>query len=139
MCWITYKKELIKPEVAEDNIVCNKLVYLNSDNIIKSLYFDFNYEINVLYELDKEITIIPNFTGVRIINDGFHSYSTDKYSLQRGLKELPYLVIPLSTKDKISFALASCIIPKGAIYFLNEIGEYVSNKIKMLSAFRIKG
>lgn len=135
MCWITYKKELIKPEVAEDNIVCNKLVYLHPNNIIESIHFSFKYKINVLYELDKETSVLNFINGINIIEYGFHSYTTDiKFDLQRGLKEIPYMNI-----HKKPYALASCIIPKGARYFLNEYGEYVSNKIKMLSVFRIEG
>lgn len=159
MCWITYKKEFTIPKIAEDNIVCNKIVYLCPNNIIKSAYNYFNYKTNILYEIGIEITTKYTIRGNYVIDYGFHSYNTNvKYVSALGIfSDAPYIRV-YNNNDKIidmyeavkwdvsckrgplkeQLGLASCIIPKGATYFLNEKGEYVSNKIKMLSAFRIE-
>ena len=153
MCWITHKEELAIPKIAEDNIVCNKLVRMPSDfNIIISDIYQFGYKLNIVYSICGDLRvdkILENDKFRYCILKGFHSYS-DKVTFKSSIDywdciNVYFMGQPILKNfvnetwgcTTMIGAIASCIIPKGSTYFLNERGEYVSNNIKILSAFRI--
>lgn len=155
MCWTTYNKELIVPKIAEDNIVCNKLVRIDSNNIIKSDYYNFIYSLNTTYRLNQNLIVDRNFDikGKLFyeIREGFHSYSTN-VTYRVNERKFFYEKIRTYYENKLldtyfvseymndvhrQISMASCIIPKGSTYFLNEVGEYVSDSIKILNVFKI--
>lgn len=157
MCWATYNKELIVPKIAEDNIVCNKLVRIDSNNIIKSDYFNFVYSLNTIYRHNQDLRVNEN-SDIRgklfyEIHEGFYSYSTniayETYTRKNGYGRIKVYYYKdnsfhnlldsylLTSMNSHQLCMASCIIPKGSTYFLNELGEYVSDSIKMLNVFKI--
>ena len=125
MCLFTY---LLKPKIADNDIICYKLVvrtkikgvYKSSfqgfEYIIRQLYTN-NIKIEFSYKLIKPETIFGYF-----IEEGmFHSYTSNLY---------PVILSPLP-----NCALLKCIIPKGAYYFegyFDESPSYASSQIKIL-------
>lgn len=109
-----------------------------------SLYYEFPYVQNVL---ESAIIAAPQIAfglpGWRV-NTGFHSYSPDiclivwphakhiEIETEEGTWVTCMWLNPLAVVVK-------CIIPKGSKYFLNERGEYVSNKIIATSEYASLG
>lgn len=140
MCWITERN--INEKIASKDIVCFKLfreqdiVYrtkhflgfkLGKPKIVKlnSVIQHFEYipykkqkSINLHIESDKPII---DFIHYKIkeyvrIEEGYHSYAT--------------LAIAKFNKTSSPITIiVGCIIPKGAVYYLNEDGEIVSSTI----------
>ena len=114
MCFIPKRKNSIKLKIARKDITCYKIVYkseMSEDTVISYIY-NHEYIIGCLYE-----TIIgirrPNATEQNVIvESGFHSYRS-----KPNPKSLDY--------DEF---IATCTIPKGAIYVRNKY-EYVSSHI----------
>jgi hypothetical protein len=119
-----------KPKVAENNIVCYKVVQVSSNSNKMHPLWHFHSRI---YELGKvchekrfdakKSTLI----GVTVVTFGFHSYirqSRARYNVLRYVKYKNNKVIILK-----------CVIPKGALYYEGSsletasIEEYCSNKI----------
>jgi hypothetical protein len=132
MCWISNNK----PErlVAKEDIAVYKVVQISPDDKILSYFNDFPYKLGGIY--DATITIKrykDEYNDFYYVEQGFHSY---KYKLEIVLD--PFLKMPLTydrngTKyygDDIYGML--CIIPKGAEYYVNELGDVVSTSIKSI-------
>ena len=122
MCLITTKDI---PEIAQEDIVCYKLVKRTKiKGIYKSSFQGFEYIIRQLYTNYFDIKYIDMFIKRRYnlsaIEEGmFHSYVSHLCP-----------VIPLSY-----CVLLKCIIPKGAYYFegyFDESPSYASSQIKIL-------
>ena len=111
MCWIS--TELDK-KIAEHDITVYKIV-LPCTRGTKSLFYKFWYLFNVTYRGTLAIKLV----GFEYcITEGFHSYNT---------------------KSQVLFAnqfyfkkIVKCILPKGAIYYVNGRGEVVSNQIRII-------
>lgn len=108
--------KLLEPKVAEKDIVCYKTINKISPTKVRSLAYQFVYELNKLYEADIFTTAVDLRTSPNIINNGFHSYKNEP------------------TSD--FYHVVECIIPKGSLYwegFGNELRkgseEYCSNQI----------
>lgn len=141
MCWFTEKK--INELVASEDIICYK-VFSKKDIVYKTKHF-LGYAIGkpkivqlnsfvrhfkyIPYEWQKYIDLhikphIYPILGLTYCNTkvgfkieaGYHSYAT----VARAMPEKMFL-------PKI--AIIECIIPKGAIYYLNESNEIVSSTI----------
>ena len=132
MCWNTKNPAVLK--MAEKDRAVFKVVE-QIDGKLLSYFKSFPYEIGKLYETkigDRKV-----ICGRLCIEKGFHSYSNK-------CKWEPLYQI-IDTMHKVTFgnhSLAifdfsviykhvrvSCIIPKGSLYYENEYGEIVSNKI----------
>lgn len=112
MCLLTNN---LHKYIAEKDIVCYKIVYLQGKKII-SFWFDFPYELNKKYTTQ---VLQPIFTkkGNILIEKGFHSYRnlyTAKGDVWFSLME--------------SLVIVKCIVPKGSEYYINN-KEMVSNQI----------
>ena len=130
MCLVTAQ---LKPKIADEDIVCYKLVKRTKiKGIYKSSFQGFEYIIRQLYTNNLDIRfvdkIIKNLDTTRsglclyIIEEGmFHSYASYLY---------PVILSPLPHG-----ALLKCIIPKGAYYFegyFDDSPSYASSQIKIL-------
>lgn len=131
MCW---KSNVAHEYMVNKPIKVFKILFSKSnDNTYESLIQGFHYELNKLYKLEKEIEV--SYNGIsNIINEGFHSYSF-YYGIEKkafGNNKLIGLVIPGQCIDSYrpnDLSIIECEIPKGAIYYLNGNGEYVSDQI----------
>ena len=123
----------LEPKIADEDIVCYKLVRRTKiKGIYKSSFQGFEYIIRQLYTNNIDIRFVnkiiknlsPAYTSlcIYIIEEGmFHSYASCLYPVT--LSPLPWC------------ALLKCIIPKGAYYFegyFDESPSYASSQIKIL-------
>ena len=112
MCLLTNN---LHKYIAEKDIVCYKIVYLQGKEII-SFWYDFIYELNRKYTTQVLQPIPAPYDNIRI-EKGFHSYrnlDTAKGDIWLSLME--------------SLTIVKCIVPKGSEYYINN-KEMVSNQI----------
>ena len=118
----------LEPKIADEDIVCYKLVNRTKiKGIYKSSFLAFEYIIRQLYTNNLDIRFANKsikrsfYKRFYIIEEGmFHSYASNLYPI---LSPLPWC------------ALLKCIIPKGAYYFKGffvSFPSYASSQIKIL-------
>lgn len=131
MCWATRLKPHIL--VAEKDIPTIKILR----STLESYYFsDFKYNIGeVKYSLLATPYHPIGFSEFLQIDYGLHSYHPDCGVVRTNL----YIYVKL-LKDSIitkyydmAILVANCVIPEGSSYYLNEWGEYVSSRLKVIS------
>lgn len=129
MCWTTYKE--VKCKTAEKDIrifkVCSPS---NSPEVFISAYREFEYTLNKTYDVKKELELIMygKDTYYGEINEGFHSYSPNCTIKNETIISIWNDHQFLDSYDSDSIIVYG-YIPKGAHYYRNEAGEYVSDKI----------
>jgi len=138
---VEVKFNLPKPLIAEEDIVCYKIVRKNSKGKIISDSRDYEYnttttqpEINLEIKLgstwinnEKKSTI----TGT--IEEGYHSYTNinKAYSNLTSSRGLLSMICYIDINDSENRVLVRFYIPKGSKYYINEKEqEYVSSNIK---------
>ena len=112
MCLLTNN---LHKYIAEKDIVCYKIVYLQGKKIV-SFWYDFPYELNRKYTT-QVLQPIPMPNGDIRIKKGFHSYrnlNTARRDIWLSLME--------------SLVIVKCIVPKDSEYYINS-KEMVSNQI----------
>ena len=138
MCLLTYQKEPIILE--EDKIVWKKMDKF--EDKIFSVYFNFRWELNKLYEIEIKTTNyfvqtydtiqydryfdteINNYRkGTIKLTKGFHSFNNKEYAIE-------------DTKSSYYY-LFECKIPKGSEYYEDETGLCISNKIIIIKQLNI--
>ena len=137
MCWIGYGEEQ-HSLIAEEDIPCFKILEYVKNIGLVSYYYEFHYNLNELYKCDFSCKYDFEY-GLFRINKGFHSYSVDcvidcldEDYFRIFSKSNDSLLLDLYHNDDCNYRdiyIASCIIPKGSIYNINEDGEIVSNQI----------
>ena len=115
-------------KVAEEDIVCYKVVLrYGSEGKPRwlSLYQAFIYEQGELYEENFSDSLLAAFDGQPWLKGYvYHSYN-DLYGLD--INEISWLYAHHAI-------LVKCVIPKGAIYWVNEHKhQYASSAIKIVS------
>ena len=136
MCW-TCNINKLKAQTAKENINVYKVVKKATKKSCVSPFIDYTY-----YSKD----IPPSLTlGVMIepcsifakITEGYHSYSSVNFvcdSIVEGILGGYVKTIQCGNREERfrvdnSLYLATFIIPSGSVYFTNEEGVIVSNKI----------
>ena len=133
MCW-TCKKPIKR--IAKKDIEVFKIVYVDADSIVSAIR-NFTYELGKKYTSELEE---PNvFDAFFVINVGLHSYS-NKCTITNKVNE--YNIYGPSRKSRCDYhkwlqicgsmyyaQKLVCIIPKEAAYYINNIGEIVSNQL----------
>lgn len=118
MCWKS--KTCIKQIATEDIPIFKLMEKVTPFNCVSFIqYFKYNYK--HLYSLDSEI-VVETEDYQYTINEGFHSYDI---SLLPGF-------------EVVRESLVVGIIPKGAVYYKNALGEIVSNQIIITSPYTTK-
>lgn len=131
-----------KLKVAEENIICYKVVHRLQPGIYMSEFYNYLYEtgtLNVSPFDDTTITTRPCITGYRsikfdyrvigyeqIVERGFHSFTCkeDAYKYAK--------IVASRVLGEITTVVVKYIIPKGANYIegtYEEYPNYVSDKI----------
>lgn len=148
MCWFTYDKGRTIGIVAKNDIEVYKVMVmkpLEDEELFYSAYRDFPYKKGVLYKLGSQIKINileeDSITYYRIFR-GFHSYNSQSTLLCKEHDNImESLAVYSINKEKVDSYLENdgitsrilkkvlCVIPKGSVYFENEFGEIVSDKI----------
>lgn len=136
MCWINYKN-FIPHKIAKEDITCYKIFNSYKIHYRKKYLFFGEKKIHSLYSLITNFRYVPYqkqdhvylhiderlkfgtlpFETYYAIEEGYHSYAT----LRKANKQKDMLT---------SFsAIVECIIPKDALYYINEDDEIVSSTI----------
>lgn len=139
MCWSGSNQSR---KTAMKNIVCYKILKKDKkeDDKYFSYYYDFQYKFGELYENSLyfyPMRHVRDNESIIMINDGFHSY--DYISIFEKIRAFTntigfavfYKTINsgIYYKHNYMLSLVECIIPKGSIYYENEYGLLVSDRI----------
>lgn len=132
MCWIS--EEIPKRQIADNDIPVFKMLRKGHfDGIFVSPYFGFIYAVGKVYSKKNPITIVGGITNF-MIKEGYHSYSSKTvivynrsavYSTDNGKVDILLDCYEECTE-------VSGYIPRGSVYYLNNQGEYVSDKIVLV-------
>lgn len=141
MCLYT---SMINAKVAEDNIICYKIVRDTPETDIsvreyKSIWFFFTYKIGGKYHERSfsarsvmDMRFNRDSVLSREVHSGFHSY-TDLKDIEEKCRMGWY-------RDNCT--VLKCVIPKGSLYFISnerECTEYCSQDIMVISELRYNG
>lgn len=130
MCLITNKK----PKIAEEDIVCYKIVHKD----LKSEIQKFQYEFDTLYSTEIKTTLdidkIRPYSSVdsKYLDDHYADYIDECFSgkltaYSEGFHSSSKVDILQNRSSSI--VLVECIIPKGSQYVEDFVGYIVSNQI----------
>ena len=141
MCLIVSENSEIK--VAEENIVCYKVVYKLFPGIYESEFYAHLYTRSSLNKmLDDVLAITQTCTTYKdslgrsftrydnVIERGFHSFTCQEDACQYAVDKYSH---------NASYVVVKCMIPKGANYIKGTYGKhpnYVSNKIICLEELK---
>lgn len=143
MCWIS--KEKPTAQIAESNITVCKLAVMHDDKIC-SMFYHFQYELNQTYKLDSQLTIREDDPDLYldnkpryVIDEGFHSWTKMPTILQTTPPDSDITIIKIKCTAGIYYCddkhvVLICTIPQGSTYYVNNLGEYVSDTIKINKA-----
>lgn len=129
MCWVSSYRPVLK--VAEAEIPVKKVIRIIDGEIVSPCYSNVKWIPKVIYE---EAIGSIYYTPYKdyIINEGLHSCSDIEYRsgcfVNKTVKGSRILFSAFSNMH-----IYDAIIPKGAKYYLNEHGEYVSNRLKIIN------
>lgn len=134
MCWMSNNIEI---KTAKENISVWKVVYKinNAPERCRSYYTKYNYAKNYYEYTPMCITILSD--GHIQGDKGFHSYSNDLegiYTIKgidvtmKGKLFIESVILAHYLNDP-DLKMARFIIPKGAQYMKNEVGEIMSDTI----------
>lgn len=111
------------------------IVYKIGDFADKDTFVPY-YMDTFTYKINKKYQTYPDFKG-NSITVGFHSYINIMVNVVKSYQL--HVIIQRNTKQKLMISIYSTfqdtlylgkfIIPKGAIYCVNDLNEIVSNKI----------
>lgn len=133
MCWTSQQQPVAM--IATKDISVYKIMKVFGGEIY-SYYHSFRYELNSTYKgkLGNPHKCSNFWCGERYeIDKGYHSYSSEltEITYPEGFRQICVKdanpIIDLDTY--CTGIVVQCAIPKGARYYLNENGEYVSNQI----------
>lgn len=138
MCWACYANNL-KAYKARENINVYKVVKNASKKLCVSEFTGFTYYKDIEPPA-LELTLHSSVhSGFLTIKEGYYSYESVNFVLD-SLCDLNFRgfiskTIILGTHKELlsinnSIYLATFIIPKGSIYFVNPVGIIVSSRIK---------
>jgi hypothetical protein len=135
MCWKTYNGKPEKKK-AEKDIPVFKICLKDrfSNGAIPYYFIDkLVYHENKTYHAEPYLYVerIGSYCTMYCISDGLHSYSA-KHMLSDtrfGVEIITESNGNLGEYGRNHTCLLLCTIPEGAEYYLNECGEYVSNKL----------
>lgn len=136
MCW-TCNINKLKAQIAKEDINVYKIVKKATKEYCISPFMDYTYySKDIQPSLTLGVTIEPRSIFAKI-TEGYHSYSSVNFVCDSIVPDIFGCVktIQCGNRDRIfrvdnSLYLAIFIIPSGCVYFTNEEGEIVSNKIR---------
>lgn len=141
MCWYGENNR----KIAKEDIKVFKIVKGNKkSSSFNSIYYHFIYKLGLVYSSRiKKGPVL--FDSIRIRN-GIHSYSSDcKVIVVEDLISIQNRInnenLDIFSKHTLSsqqeFYVLDCIIPKRSSYYINDRGEVVSSRLKIIKAIRL--
>ena len=137
MCWSCDINKL-KAQEAEKDINVYKVVKKATRKYCVSPFMDYTYYLkNIQPSLTLGVMIEPNSCCAEI-KEGYYSYSSVNFvcdSVMLSIDRMLYKSIQCGNRIEMfrvnnSLYLATFVIPAGSVYFINEDGVIVSNKIR---------
>ena len=137
MCW-TCNINKLKAQIAKEDINVYKIVRKADKESCVSLFIGYTYYKNSIHPSRiLEVRVGSSYSFAEI-KEGYHSYSSVNFvcdSIVPSIFGGCVKTIQCGNSDRIfrvdnSLYLATFIIPSGYVYFTNEEGEIVSNKIR---------
>lgn len=127
MCWITRLKEYQVKRIAANDIQVYKILEKRRtwiSGLIKyvSPFYNFKYKLNKVYKSRIELDFQTR-NGALTIEKGLHSFTNLRHAEGYCAANEPYCK---------TWLIFKAIIPKGSTYYVNEDGEVVSNKLKII-------
>ena len=136
MCWVC-DIENLKAQIAEENINVYKIVRKANKESCVSLFIEYTYYKNSIPPSRiLEVRIGSSYSFAKI-EEGYYSYSSVSFicdSVRRSIDGKLYKAMQCGNRKEMfrvdnSLYLATFVIPAGSVYFINEDGVIVSNKI----------
>lgn len=137
MCW-TCNINKLEAQIAKEDINVYKVVKSANRKYCVAPFMNYTYYLkDIQPSLTLEVTIEPRSTFAKII-EGYHSYSSVNFICDSIVPDIfrgCVKTIQCGSCKEIfrvdnSLYLATFIIPSGSVYFTNEEGVIVSNKIR---------
>ena len=137
MCWSCDINKL-KAQEAEKDINVYKVVKKATRKYCVSPFMDYTYYLkNIQPSLTLGVMIGPHSCCAKI-EEGYYSYSSVNFvcdSVMLSIDGMLYKSIQCGNRIEMfrvnnSLYLATFVIPAGSVYFINEEGVIVSNKIR---------
>ena len=127
MCWETRLKECQIKRTAVNDIQVYKILRERRTWILNRIkyispYYDRRYKLNKIYKSRLELDSQTR-EDVLIIKKGLHSFTNLQHAEYYRAAGEPYCE---------TWIIFKAIIPKRSTYYTNEIGEIVSNKLKIV-------
>lgn len=138
MCLITEQKT---PLIAESDIIVYKQVRNVEDNLnlVLSTNQSFPYTLKKLYETEIKPRVLQRFSYADYIVDEYYTkvygndyrYNQELLQLAEGFHFYRNLdrVEPIKRRNDAFYCIVKCIVPAGAIYYVDSTGLGISNKI----------
>jgi len=139
MCWESIHTPILS--IAEERVPIFKITHKG----LISYYQNFQYELNKEYSMKLESPIIESYNSstslihCRIFK-GFHSYSPQKIKIfPTYINEFMVIVnhTVLEVYDNDTTIKVDGYLPIGTKYYINELGEIVSDKIVLTKTERV--
>lgn len=130
MCWVTYARRLSEPQYAKTDMSVYKIVRLRRKRFGRVVFeapfhlSGFTYKPNKVYyqemEVVKKVTEEGNFL-YQEISTGLHCLNSSKAATKY-----------LGDFWSYNLIMVKAVIPEGTKYFINESGEIVTERLKIL-------
>lgn len=136
MCW-TCDIENLKAQIAKEDINVYKVAKKADKESCISLFIEYTYLKDIQPSLTLKVIIEPRSNFAKI-EEGYYSYSSVSFvcdSVRRSIDGKLYKAMQCGNRKEMlrvdnPFYLATFVIPAGSVYFINEDGVIVSNKIR---------
>ena len=136
MCW---QSQELKEKRSNGKVKVFKICYFKKDQIKAYFFYDFSYKLNEIYQtnvrINKKYDEFYDYF-VYIGTQGFHSYSADYCNVTKNI--WTFVVKPNTNGDRVesypvprneTLVVVEGYIPKDGVYYENEKGEIISDKI----------
>ena len=137
MCW-TCNINKLEAQIAKEDINVYKIVRKANKESCVSLFIEYTYYKNSIHpSLVLEVRVESSYSFAKI-EEGYYSYSSVSFvcdSVRRSIDGKLYKAMQCGNRKEMfrvdnSLYLATFVIPAGSVYFINEDGVIVSNKIR---------
>lgn len=136
MCWVC-DIENLKAQIAKEDINVYKVAKKADKESCISLFIEYTYLKDIQPSLTLKVIIEPRSNFAKI-EEGYYSYSSIIFvcdSIRRSIDGKLYKAMQCGNRKEMfridnSLYLATFVIPAGSVYFINEEGVVISNKIR---------
>ena len=137
MCWVC-DIENLKAQIAKEDINVYKVVKEATKKYCVSPFMEYTYYLKDIQPYLTLRVIIEPHSNFAKIEEGYYSYSSVSFiydSVRRSIDGKLYKAMQCGNRKEMfrvdnSLYLATFVIPAGSVYFINEDGVIVSNKIR---------